>query len=114
VFRAYDRPLVHSDHSGTIVTMAALATGTLATVGTLQQPISIEASKLPSTFLIDIVEGCLHRNASEWIFLRELRVGTGFHGNAAQRLDAYALNSLPHTSMRRVCYPRESPKTGQR
>lgn len=28
----------------------------------------------------------------------------GFHGNAAQRLDAYALNALPHTSMRRVCY----------
>lgn len=50
------------------------------------------------------MEACLHRSASEWIFLRELRVGTGFHGNAAQRLDAYALNCLAHTSMRRVCY----------
>jgi hypothetical protein len=38
------------------------------------------------------------------MFLRELRVGTGFHGSAAQRLDAFALNCLPHTSMRRVCY----------
>ena len=41
---------------------------------------------------------------SEWIFLRELRVGTGFGGNAAQRLDAFALNCLSHTSMKRVCY----------
>jgi hypothetical protein len=57
-----------------------------------------------STVLLDVVEGCLHRSPSEWIFLRELRVGTGFHGNAAQRLDAFALNCLPHTSMRRVCY----------
>ena len=31
-------------------------------------------------------------------------MGTGFHGNAAQRLDAFALNCLPHTSMRRVSY----------
>jgi len=84
--------------------MAALVTGNLDAVRTLQQPISIEASKLTSTFLLDIVEDSLHRSTSEWIFLRELRVGTGFHGNAAQRLDAYALNSLPHTSMRRVCY----------
>lgn len=84
--------------------MAALVTGNLDAVRTLQQPISIEASKLTSTFLLDIVEACFHRSTSEWIFMRELRVGTGFHGNAAQRLDAYALNSLPHTSMRRVCY----------
>jgi hypothetical protein len=84
--------------------MAALVTGNLDAVRTLQQPISIEASKLTSTFLLDIVEACFHRSTSEWIFLRELRVGTGFHGNAAQRLDAYALNALPHTSMRRVCY----------
>lgn len=88
----------------TIVTMAALVTADLDAVRTLQQPISIEASKLTSTFLLDIVQGCLHRSTSEWIFLRELRVGTGFHGNAAQRMDAYALNALPHTSMRRVCY----------
>jgi len=57
-----------------------------------------------STVLRDVVQACLHRSSSEWIFLRELRVGTGFHGNAAQRLDAFALNCLPHTSMRRVCY----------
>jgi hypothetical protein len=87
-----------------MVTMAALATETLATVRTPQQPISIEASKLTSGFLLDIVEASLHRSTSEWIFLRELRVGTGFHGNAAQRMDAYALNTLPHTSLRRVCH----------
>ncbi len=31
-------------------------------------------------------------------------MGTGFQGSAAQRLDAFALNCLPHTSMKRVCY----------
>jgi hypothetical protein len=54
--------------------------------------------------LLDIVQACLHRSASEWIFLRELRVGTGFRSSAAQRLDAFALNCFAHTSMKRVCY----------
>ncbi len=79
--------------------MAVLATGNLEDVRPLRQ-----AGKLTSTVLLDVVQRCLHRSTSEWIFLRELRVGTGFHGNAAQRLDGYALNCLPHTSMRRVCY----------
>ena len=84
--------------------MAALPTASLDVARILQQPINDEPSELTSTVLLDAVERCLHRSASEWIFLRELRVGTGFHGNAAQRLDGYALNCLPHTSMRRVCY----------
>jgi hypothetical protein len=84
--------------------MAAVATGNLDAVPILQQPINVEPSQLGSIILLDVVERCLHRSTSEWIFLRELRVGTGFHGNAAQRLDGYALNCLPHTSMRRVCY----------
>jgi hypothetical protein len=64
----------------------------------------MESGELTSTVLLDVVERCLHRRGSEWIFLRELRVGTGFRSSAAQRLDAYALNCFPHTSMRRVCY----------
>jgi hypothetical protein len=40
---------------------------------------------------------------SRWFF-RELLVGTGRHNNGAQRLDAFALNTLLHTAMRRVCY----------
>jgi len=84
--------------------MAALPTASLDAVRILQQPINDEPSELTLTVLLDVVERCLHRSTSEWIFLRELRVGTGFHGNAAQRLDGYALNCLPHTSMRRVCY----------
>jgi hypothetical protein len=64
----------------------------------------IPSTELVSMALLDVVHACLHRSASEWIFLRELRVGTGFNGNAAQRLDAFALNCLPHTSMKRVCY----------
>lgn len=54
--------------------------------------------------LLDIVERALHANPQEWIFLRELRVGTGFRRTSLQRLDAFALNSYSHTGMRRVCY----------
>ena len=62
------------------------------------------SGELGPTALLDVVQACLHTGSSEWIFLRELRVGTGFRSSAAQRLDAFALNCLAHTSMRRVCY----------
>jgi len=54
--------------------------------------------------LLDIIERALHASRSEWLFLRELRVGTGRRNGSAQRLDAFALNSLPHTAMKRICY----------
>jgi hypothetical protein len=54
--------------------------------------------------LLDIIEAGIHALRSEWLFLRELRVGTGRRNNDAQRVDAFALNSLPHTGMKRVCY----------
>ena len=54
--------------------------------------------------LIDIVERALHASPAEWLFFRELRVGTGRQNGGAQRLDAFALNTLPHTAMKRVCY----------
>jgi hypothetical protein len=57
-----------------------------------------------SALLLDIVERAMHAARSEWLFLRELRVGTGQRNGNAQRLDAFALNSLPHTAMKRVCY----------
>lgn len=57
-----------------------------------------------ATLLLDILEQALHASKSEWLFLRELRVGTGYRNSAAQRLDAFALNCLPHLSMKRVCY----------
>jgi hypothetical protein len=60
--------------------------------------------ELGSTDLLDVVQKCLHAKPSEWIFLRELRVGTGFRSSSAQRLDAFALNCFAHTSMKRVCY----------
>lgn len=85
--------------------MAALVTGNLDPARSRHpQQANVEPNQLSSALLLNVVEACLHRSAPEWIFLRELRVGTGFHGNAAQRLDAFALNCLPHTSMRRVCY----------
>jgi hypothetical protein len=46
----------------------------------------------------------MHAYRSEWLFFRELRVGTGRRNGNVQRLDAFALNSLPHTGMERVCY----------
>ena len=52
--------------------------------------------------LIEIVERAMHPSASEWLFLRELRVGTGRQNGGAQRLDAFALNTLPHTAMKRA------------
>jgi hypothetical protein len=54
--------------------------------------------------LLDVLERGLHASKSEWLFLRELRVGTGHRNNGAQRLDAFALNCLPHLGMKRVCY----------
>src|SRR6516162_8323484 len=54
--------------------------------------------------LIEIVERAMHPSASEWLFLRELRFGTARQYGGAQRLDAFALNTLPHTAMKRVCY----------
>jgi hypothetical protein len=54
--------------------------------------------------LIDILEQSMHPARSEWLFLRELRVGTGRRNSSAQRLDAFALNTLPHQAMKRVCY----------
>jgi hypothetical protein len=46
----------------------------------------------------------VHSSASEWLFLREPRVGTGRRNGGAQRLHAFALNTLPHVAMKRVCY----------
>jgi hypothetical protein len=57
-----------------------------------------------ATQLLDVVERVFHAGKSEWLFLRELRIGTGRRGNNLQRVDAFALNSLPHTGMKRVCY----------
>lgn len=54
--------------------------------------------------MIEIVERAIHGSSSEWLFIRELRVGTGRQNGSAQRLDAFALNTLPHTAMKRVCY----------
>ncbi len=54
--------------------------------------------------LLAIVERTLHAAPNEWLFLRELRVGTGMRRASLQRLDAFALNTYPHTGMRRVCY----------
>jgi hypothetical protein len=68
------------------------------------QPDSSPTPRCDETALIEIVERALHASAAEWLFLRELRVGTGRQNGGAQRLDAFALNTLPHMAMKRVCY----------
>jgi hypothetical protein len=54
--------------------------------------------------LLDVLENSLHASKSEWLFLRELRVSTGRRNGGGQRLDAFALNTLPHLAMKRICY----------
>ena len=67
-------------------------------------PLAVIPLALDATALLDVLERVLHPSPTEWIFFRELRVGTGYRSSAAQRLDAFALNCLPHSGMRRVCY----------
>lgn len=59
---------------------------------------------LTAKLILDVVEFALHSRRSEWVFLRELRVGTGHRNHEMQRLDAFALNCLPHLGMKRICY----------
>jgi hypothetical protein len=85
--------------------MAIVAAGKLET----ERISEVERAKLLPVELtpiqvLDVVQCCLHARPAEWIFLRELRVGTGFRNGAAQRLDAFALNCFAHASMRRACY----------
>lgn len=63
-----------------------------------------ERIALCAAAMLDMVEAALHSQHSEWLFLRELRVGTGHHHHEMQRLDAFALNSLPYRGMKRICY----------
>jgi hypothetical protein len=68
------------------------------------QTASSPAAQPDEAGLIAIVERALHASPAEWLFFRELRVGTGRQNGGAQRVDAFALNTLPHTAMKRVCY----------
>jgi hypothetical protein len=68
------------------------------------QPECVAPRRCDEGALIDVVERAMHSSVSEWLFLRELRVGTGRQNGGAQRLDAFALNTLPHKAMKRVCY----------
>ena len=68
------------------------------------QPECLPMPRCDEAALIEIVGCAMHSAASEWHFFRELRVGTGRQNGGAQRLDAFALNTLPHMTMKRVCY----------
>ena len=78
--------------------------------------VAIQLENAPSprcdeTALIEIVERAIHPSPAEWLFLRELRVGTGRQNSGAQRLDAFALNTLPHMAMKRVCYEAKTSRS---
>ena len=74
-------------------------------MGIVAAPASCAPARQPdAATLIEIVERAMHTSVSEWLFFRELRVGTGRRNGGSQRLDGFALNTLPHTGMRRVCY----------
>jgi hypothetical protein len=65
---------------------------------------SENAPTLTAGAMLDVLECCLHSSRSEWLFLRELRIGVGHRNHSLQRLDAFALNCLPHLASKRVCY----------
>src|SRR4051794_15570528 len=67
-------------------------------------PAAAEAVQGSLSHPLNIVESAPHAGVSEWLFLRELRVGTGRRNGSAQRVDGFALNTLPHQAMKRVCY----------
>jgi len=81
---------------------SAMATSAAVTAADAERDSSLGPGTAP--VLLDILEHSLHAAASEWLFFRELRVGTGRRNGNVQRLDAFALNSLPHTAMKRICY----------
>ena len=62
------------------------------------------ADALNSQRMLDILQRSCHASKSEWLGLRELRVGTGRRNGNAQRLDAFALNCFLHLGMKRICY----------
>lgn len=64
----------------------------------------VSKRELNAEFMLDVLHAALHARPSEWIFLRELRAGMGRGRSSLQRLDAFALNCLPHLAMKRVCY----------
>ena len=55
-------------------------------------------------WMLDVIAAGMHSQSREWLFLRELRIGTGHRHHELQRLDAFALNCLPHLGMKRICY----------
>jgi hypothetical protein len=76
----------------------------MSTAPSTQREKIVHMSAPTATNLLDILERSLHQSETEWLFLRELRVGTGRLASSNQRLDALALNCYPHLGMKRVCY----------
>src|SRR5579884_3427422 len=71
----------------------------------MASPAPVHTVELPAaSILTDIVQRALHSSESEWLFLRELKLGTSKRNGSVQRVDAFALNTLPHTAMKRICY----------
>jgi hypothetical protein len=67
-------------------------------------PALVSAPAFSAPWMLNVLEVAWHGRKSEWMFFRELRIGTGHRHHELQRLDAFALNCLPHHGMKRICY----------
>ena len=45
-----------------------------------------------------------HNDARQWLFIPELRLGTGYGDKWEQRIDAFALNCYPSHGMKSIAY----------
>ena len=55
-----------------------------------------------ATTILEALKG--RHPASEWIFLPELRIGTGYGRNSEQRIDAWAMHTWPSKNYSRTAY----------
>ncbi len=52
----------------------------------------------------DILDGIVKRHTEAWIFLPELRMGTGYGYSSEQRVDAWAIHPWPSKGLSAVAY----------
>ena len=59
---------------------------------------------LTATQLLDVLEYAMHSSQAEWLFFRELRVGTGREERRFAADGRIRVEFSPHTGMKRICY----------
>ena len=92
-----------------VVSMGALVTRIGPAIPSDAPQSRSQSCDLEPMAMLDILQSCMHPGPSEWIFLRELRVGTGYHRNSAQRLDAFAQLLCAHVDETSLLRDQEIP-----